>query len=461
MADVLLSTIIPGGTPTGTGFRHVTSGTEDSATVAETGSGSVVRDTGATLVNFYLGDFDLKQTAGTLRWDTNTASDEYEFGYNTASTWFRLNSTNAIFGGNVYAGTGVFSSSGANAIVSSSGVGGGVYLRPNGSGSSTGQLVIDPSGNVSMVGEVFFGTALKSTTGTSILATTGAGTIYFRPNGSGSATGQVVINSAGQITTVNDLTVGGTLTLSNFINSSTAALYLSTTGAGTVTVRPNGVGSASGQMQVASDGTLTINSTAGAATSQPVFVATNGTRSLYMLPWVGGGSYNGSNQAGDVSVMGLGSAVDLGVLNLTTWSNTSVGVRITNNSVTVTGTTTVTGTLTGTSTVSDSLGNLRITPVTNTTGSGTLTIINANTAIRKSNSTAQTWTIPPNSSVAYPIGTVLTFHNAGGTTLNMTVARGVGVSMYNQSATSADITLTPGQSVTVHKTDTDTWQTMA
>lgn len=44
-----------GTTPTGTGFRHVTSGTEDAAAVAETGTGSVVRATTPTLVTPVLG----------------------------------------------------------------------------------------------------------------------------------------------------------------------------------------------------------------------------------------------------------------------------------------------------------------------------------------------------------------------------------------------------------------------
>lgn len=117
-----------------------------------------------------------------------------------------------------------------------------------------------------------------------------------------------------------------------------------------------------------------------------------------------------------------------------------------------------TGAATFTSTVADSLGDLRIVPVVNKTAGFTLALTDANQGFVKSNSTAQTHTIPLNSAVAFPIGTRITFANLGGTTLDLTIAKTAGVLLYNNSSTNATtIVLTPGLSKTLWKVATDTW----
>lgn len=65
--------------------------------------------------------------------------------------------------------------------------------------------------------------------------------------------------------TVSTLTSSGTITANQNVQSSTTALVLGTTGAGTVYLRPNGVGSATGQMYVDSSGNLNVSGTTTSA----------------------------------------------------------------------------------------------------------------------------------------------------------------------------------------------------
>lgn len=76
---------------------------------------------------------------------------------------------------------------------------------------------------------------------------------------------------------------------------------------------------------------------------------------------------------------------------------------------------------------------------------------------RNTNASTSAWTIPPNSSVAFPIGTVLTVRNAttGGT---VTLTRGAGVSLYIAgSTTSKDVAFAQAGWATIIKEATDTW----
>jgi hypothetical protein len=116
-----------------------------------------------------------------------------------------------------------------------------------------------------------------------------------------------------------------------------------------------------------------------------------------------------------------------------------------------------TGAVSG-STVSDAAGNVRQVPVDNKTAAAyTLVLADGGRAIVKSNSTAQTTTVPANATVAFPIGTLITFVNLGGTTLNHIVApTGAATVFFN--GVSGNITLTPGSSVTLIKVATNTWQ---
>lgn len=88
----------------------------------------------------------------------------------------------------------------------------------------------------------------------------------------------------------------------------------------------------------------------------------------------------------------------------------------------------------------------------------TLTLDMAGKGLTHVNPAAHVWTIPPNSSVPFPLHTTIVVDNgpSGGA---VTIARGVGVTLTtNGSATSADQTLTANYVRTLYKTDTNTWR---
>jgi hypothetical protein len=107
--------------------------------------------------------------------------------------------------------------------------------------------------------------------------------------------------------------------------------------------------------------------------------------------------------------------------------------------------------------VSDAAGGLRDIPQNSQDTAYQLVLGDAGKHILKPASTARTYTVPANATVAFPLGTAVTFVNLGGTTNNVTVARAGGVSIY-RAGTNADITITPGDMVTIVKVGTDIWQ---
>jgi hypothetical protein len=93
----------------------------------------------------------------------------------------------------------------------------------------------------------------------------------------------------------------------------------------------------------------------------------------------------------------------------------------------------------------------------NAQGDYTLVLGDANKHIYKSNTTAYAWTIPPNSSVAFPIGTVITLVNAGSSGA-ITVTRGSGVALILAGdGTDSNKTLAAYGLATILKVGTDTW----
>lgn len=74
--------------------------------------------------------------------------------------------------------------------------------------------------------------------------------------------------------------------------------------------------------------------------------------------------------------------------------------------------------------------------------------------------TVNTWTIPPNASVAFPLGAAITLVNFDPTLVStLALVRGVGVSLYvsNGDGTDTDYQVTAQQVGTLLKTATDTW----
>ena len=90
----------------------------------------------------------------------------------------------------------------------------------------------------------------------------------------------------------------------------------------------------------------------------------------------------------------------------------------------------------------------------------TLVLADAGKMMYHSETNARTWTIPPNSSVAFPIGTVINFLNQS--TGNITVARGSGVALYffegdGAVAPNANRTLDGSGVCTITKISSDGW----
>jgi hypothetical protein len=109
-------------------------------------------------------------------------------------------------------------------------------------------------------------------------------------------------------------------------------------------------------------------------------------------------------------------------------------------------------TISGT-TLSADTGAIATAVSTQTGTTYTAVLGDANTFIRFSNASAITFTIPPNSSVAFPVGTVIEMAQTGAGALS--VAAGSGVTINSRSS---DLTLAGQYAVAfVKKVDTDTW----
>lgn len=98
-----------------------------------------------------------------------------------------------------------------------------------------------------------------------ILAATGAGNVYLRPNGRDNGAGQTTINSAGAmavggaITAASTITAAGEVISNNGYFQSTAGQAVLGCGSGNVCIRPNGIGSATGQAYVTTAGDLNVS----------------------------------------------------------------------------------------------------------------------------------------------------------------------------------------------------------
>lgn len=90
-------------------------------------------------------------------------------------------------------------------------------------------------------------------------------------------------------------------------------------------------------------------------------------------------------------------------------------------------------------------------------GNYTLDLADANKHIYKDNTSAYAWTVPPNSSKAFPIGTTVTMVNAGSSGA-ITITRDTGVAIILAGdGTDSNKTLAPYGVATLLKVATNTW----
>lgn len=88
----------------------------------------------------------------------------------------------------------------------------------------------------------------------------------------------------------------------------------------------------------------------------------------------------------------------------------------------------------------------------------TLALVDAGRAQFKSDTSAYTWTIPPQASVVWFAGTKITLVNDG-TAGNITLARGSGVALLNSANADANRTIGPGQTAVITRAiATDRWR---
>lgn len=98
-------------------------------------------------------------------------------------------------------------------------------------------------------------------------------------------------------------------------------------------------------------------------------------------------------------------------------------------------------------------GSNAYTSINNQTGTTyTLVIGDAGSLVRVSNASANTVTVPPNSSVAFPVGTVIVFVQVGAG--QTTLAAGAGVTINTPTSLSARA---QWSTISITKVATDTW----
>ena len=103
--------------------------------------------------------------------------------------------------------------------------------------------------------------------------------------------------------------------------------------------------------------------------------------------------------------------------------------------------------------VDDTFTALLAVPVNTQTASYTLVLADAGKVVEVNNASANTLTIPPNSSVAFPVGTMVTARQYGAGTTTLTAGAGVTLRSFGSALTMA------GQyaEATLTKRGTDEW----
>jgi hypothetical protein len=226
------------------------------------GQVNVSTPSGVPGITFLSGDYtgdsfirhDIRALSDRLRIAVNGAGAGSNIGVDVTSDAFlpASSSTTPMLGSIATPWNGVYSTGGfhsaGNTASLSAASGGTVYLRPNGQTSTTGQATLNSTGTltvpkvaastVDIDGGSIDGTAIGASS-----TSTGAFT---------------TLSASGNATVSGTVTVGGNLTAYERFTSSSTNAVLGPSGAGMVYLRPNGVGSTTAQASLDASGTLIV-----------------------------------------------------------------------------------------------------------------------------------------------------------------------------------------------------------
>lgn len=124
--------------------------------------------------------------------------------------------------------------------------------------------------------------------------------------------------------------------------------------------------------------------------------------------------------------------------------------------VLLTGNQTIAGTKTFSDGLIDAIGNARDIPLNTQNAAYTFALTDRGRGVIKTNTTAYTWTIPLESSVAFPDGSAITICNDG-TAGTVTISPAGGVTLL-EGATSGSFTLATASLRTLYKVGTNRWR---
>lgn len=182
---------------------------------------------------------------------------------------------------------------------------------------------------------------------------------------------------------------------------------------------------------------------------------------------------DGTNATGTWAVSTTGSAATLTTARTLTigatgktfngsanvsWTVAEIGAVGTSGNETITGNKTFSGTtaLAATSTINGAVIGFRDVPVTISNANTTFALADAGKAFGKDNTTAYTYTIPANGTVAFPIGTVITVFNNNATS-NITVAITTDTLRLAGTTTTGSRTIAPFALCTLFKVSSTVW----
>jgi hypothetical protein len=182
-------------------------------------------------------------------------------------------------------------------------------------------VTIDDSNNLTASATITAGTNFASSSTSVHLGPASAGIVALRPNGTGSSSGQTTIDSSGNAVVAGSITSSGGV----FNGASGQALFGVV---GTVALRPNGTGSAVGQFTVESSGNATAS---GSITAGNSLIATSSCQAgTYSGSGASNGVFIGSTPAINSSTTSTGNVTHHGFAN----PNGGVGSIVTNGSAT-------------------------------------------------------------------------------------------------------------------------------